>query len=376
MPRVSIIIPTYNSAQFIAQAVDSVLAQTYPDFEVIVVDDGSTDDTQSVLAPYSQRIRYIHQANKGPSAARNKGILAAWGDYILFLDSDDLIPPNKLELQIPPLEAHPDSGLVYSAWQHINENGTRIWGEMRPNKQGRVLKDLLRRSFYFPPGAAVIRRDCLAKVGTFDETIKGTEDTDMWLRIARAGYAFEYFDQPLFLYRVVKGSLSSNVTSQAQNEFAVLDKFFVDPDLPKDIRALKDEAYSMLHYEFGAKHYHSGDVELGRDHIRQASAICPSLSENKEWLLEWLAGYALGPTVEDPHRLLDLIFDNLPLEATTLRSLRRRAHARYHIAAAFSAYRNHRLKDVRQHVLPALIGDPFIIRNRGFVRIAAQSLLG
>ena len=376
MSQVSVVIPTYNSARFITQAVDSALAQTYSEVEVIVVDDGSVDDTQVVLADYAGQITYIYQENKGPSAARNTGIGAAQGDYLLFLDADDLVPANKLELQVSLLDAQTDLGLVYSGWQYISEDGTQVLGELRQKKQGLLLKELLLRTFFFPPGAAVIRRECFERVGLFDESLTNAEDTDMWMRIARAGYAFGYVDRILFQYRIVKGSQSANTTRQARNEFARLDKFFADPDLPEDIKALKADAYSALHCEFGARHYHAGEIELAQDHIRKAISISPSLAENKEWILEWIAGYALHPRVSDAHQLIDLIFDNLPPEATILRSLRRRAHGRYHVAAAFSEFQNQHIKGIRQHILPALIGDPSIIRNRGFIRIAVQALLG
>jgi glycosyltransferase involved in cell wall biosynthesis len=376
MPRVSIIIPTYNHARFVVQAVESALAQTYADLEVAVIDDGSTDHTPAVLAGYGPRINCIRQENRGLSAARNAGISAARGDYFLFLDADDLIPADKLELQVPVLEARPDLGLVYSGFQYINESGSQVLHEIRPQKQGHLLKELLCRTLFFPPGAAVVRRECLDRVGLFDESFPAAADTDMWIRIARAGYAFGYVDQPLFQYRVVQGSMSGHLANQARDEFARLDKFFADPDLPDDIRALEAKAYSVLHYEFGAKYYQAGEMEQGREHLRQAISICPSLASDTEWLLEWISGYVLGAHVDKPQRLIDAIFDNLPPEAMTLRSLRHRAYGRYHTAAAFSAYQNRQLKKIRPHVLPALTGDPSVIRNRGFVRIALQSLFG
>jgi glycosyltransferase involved in cell wall biosynthesis len=376
VPKASVIIPTYNHDRFVSQAVDSALAQTYPDVEVVVVDDGSTDQTRTQLAKYEGQIDYIYQENKGLSAARNAGILAARGDYFLFLDADDLVSSDKLELHVPLLEARPDFGLVYSGWKYIDEDNTQVLGEVRPGKQGQVLKDLLCRTLFFPPGAAVVRRECLDQVGLFDESCPAAADTDMWVSIARAGYAFGYVDRALCQYRVVKGSMSSNNANQARNEFARLDKFFADPDLPDDIKALEAEVYSILHYEFGAKCYHAGEVDLGQEHLRKAISTCPSLASDREWLLEWIAGYALGPHIEEPCRLIDLIFDNLPPEATTLRSLRRQAYGRYHTAAAFSAYQAYQFKKIRPHILPALRGDPSVIRNRGFLRIAVQSLFG
>lgn len=375
MPTVSIIIPTYNQDRFIAQTVESALAQTYPQTEVIVVDDGSADNTSAVLAEYGGRIRHIYQENKGQSAARNTGIAASRGQYLLFLDGDDLIPPHKLELHVALLDAHPEFGLVYSGFQYLSEDGTEILGEERPRKQGAVLEDLLRRTFTFPPGAAVIRRECLDRVGLFDEALKGPVDTDMYVRIAAAGYHFGYIEQPLLLYRVVRSSVSGDIEGMRRNEFGRLDKLFARPDLPDHIRALMGEAYAVMHYEFGAKCYHVGDIESAQEHLRQAIALCPALSENREWLLEWIAGYAHGPRVETPMQFIDALFAHLPPEAVTLKGLKRRAKGRYHVAAAFRDHWGRRYKGARAHIVPAITGDPSILRNRGFLRIAADSVI-
>jgi glycosyltransferase involved in cell wall biosynthesis len=127
MAKVSVIIPTYNRAHVICRAIDSVLAQTYPDYEIIVVDDGSTDQTAHVLSFYTDRIRYIYQANGGVSKAReNTGIKAAAGEYICFLDSDDAFLPNKLELQVGYLDNHPEIDVVLGGWQIIDDASGEI----------------------------------------------------------------------------------------------------------------------------------------------------------------------------------------------------------------------------------------------------------
>lgn len=148
---VSIIIPSYNNARYIVQAVESALAQTHPAVEVIVVDDGSTDATQQILAPYRSRIACLHQTNRGPAAARNAGLRIARGAYLLFLDSDDLLVPTSVAAKVSFLEQHPQYGLVYSAWKQINDDGSRVLGEVRPACQGDVLAALLRREFFFFP---------------------------------------------------------------------------------------------------------------------------------------------------------------------------------------------------------------------------------
>lgn len=374
MPRVSVVIATYNHASFVVQAVESVLSQTYPDTELIVVDDGSTDRTARLLDPYRGRIRYLYQQKQGVSAARNAGLSLAEGEYVLFLDADDWIPSEKLALQVQLLEEQLDLGLVYCGFQYVDERGTRSLGEMRPNKQGCLLEELLLRTVFFPPGAALIRRTCLERVGRFDESLSSAADTDLWARLAKAGFPFGYIDRILLYYRVVPGSMSSQVNRQAADEFARLDGFFANPGLSANIQALRARAYSALHCEFAAKHYHAGQIASGQDHMCRAIAAYPSLLSDQEWVLEWLAGFALGPRVEAPHDLLDSILNNLPPDAGAMRVLRRQAHGRYHVAAAFSACQSGRFEEVRSHIVPAIRWDPSILWNRGFVRIAAQSL--
>jgi glycosyltransferase involved in cell wall biosynthesis len=375
MPRVSVIIPTYNRARLVTQTIDSVLAQTYPDFEVIVVDDGSTDNTRAVLAHYGARIKYIYQENQGQPAARNKGLLASQGEYLLLLDSDDLVLLNKLELQASFLEAWPDFGLVYSGWQFINQVG-EILGEVRPNKQGQLLKDLLLRKFNFPIHAALVRRDCFDRAGLFDESLLRGDDADMWRRIAKAGYAFGCIEQPLIQYRIHQDGLYSSVSPQdIQCRFASLDKFFADPDLPDDIKALRAETYGVLHYETARRYYRAGKIDLGQEHLRKAIATHPPLSSNKEWLLDWITSPVADPRVTDPLQAINLILANLPAEATTLHSLRRRIRGRYHTKTIFYEYQKRRLKTIPRHILPAVLGDPSILRNRGFISISCQALM-
>lgn len=375
MTKVSVIIPSYNHGQFVVCAVESALAQTHPQVEIIVVDDGSTDDTRLRLSAYKDKIHYIYQPNKGLSAARNTGILAATGAYWMFLDADDWIHPRKLELQSHFLDSQPQYGLVYSAWNYVEEKTGQVLAQVRPDVHGDVLKKLLLRNFFFPPGAALVRRLCLDQAGLFDTSLTAAEDMDMWVRIAAAGYAFGYIDHPLFYYRVVRGSMSKNLANQSRNEFARLDKFFARPDLDADIRQLKDCAYGVIHFEYCTKYFRAGQVEQAQDHLRHAVALCPSLAADQNWILEWLAGFALAPQTHDPEALISLIFNNLPEEAAFLRPLRRRALGRYHAAAIFSEYRNRHFSGIPAHILPAIGGNPAILLNKGFWSILLQALL-
>ncbi len=190
---VSVVIPTYNSGRFIAQAIRSVLGQTYARYEVIVVDDGSTDETKDVLREFDGHSRYLYQDNRGPSAARNAGIRLARGEYICFLDADDIWAPNKLEVQLTFMEQHPDIGLVFSDEEEVSAEGdirpsllaqSRFYSDLVSQKP---LQDAFRKLLIencIPTSTVMVRKACFAKAGLFDESLMVVEDRDMWLRIA------------------------------------------------------------------------------------------------------------------------------------------------------------------------------------------------
>src|SRR5271165_3851874 len=201
--KVTALIPTYNCERYICDAVDSVLAQTYPVHEVIVVDDGSTDNTREVLASYGNRIRYIPQVNAGPPAARNNGMAHATGDLIALLDSDDLWTPEKLGKQMNFLEQHPDCGLVYTDMKTFDETGI-IEESVKISRNltlpsGRIFPQLFAETL-FQTSAVLIRKSCIDAVGGFDTSLRMGDDYEFFLRIARH-YELGYVDEPLVLYR-------------------------------------------------------------------------------------------------------------------------------------------------------------------------------
>jgi glycosyltransferase involved in cell wall biosynthesis len=207
---VSIIIPTYQSERFISDAIDSVLAQTFKDYEIIIIDDGSTDHTQEVLKKYSdlENIKLIWQSNQGPAAARNFGIKKSSGEYIAFLDADDIWLPNKLERQIHFLEKHPLIDLVYCDSYIFNEKCTKQKTRFEISRpySGKVLEKLFLLDF-IPFLTVVIRRSILNTVGLFDETVIGPEDYDLLLRICQTS-TIDFIHEPLAKYRVSSGQLT------------------------------------------------------------------------------------------------------------------------------------------------------------------------
>lgn len=210
MPKVSVIIPTYQRAHVVSQAIESVLAQTYRDYEIIVVIDGSTDNTEEVLARFGDKITVICQKNKGLAGARNTGIRASQGQYIAFLDDDDLWVSNKLEKQLAYFETNPTIGLVYSDGFFFNEKGVLPdkWTSVYPPPQIWHFLTLFERNVILV-STVVVRRECLDKVGLFDETLRSCEDYDLWLRIIEK-FSIYFLNEPLGFYRQSPNSLQSN----------------------------------------------------------------------------------------------------------------------------------------------------------------------
>ena len=215
MPEASVIIPTYNRATMVCEAIDSVFAQTYPDFEIVVVDDGSTDGTEQVLRKrYGDRIRYFYQENQGRAVARNRGIRMSTGEYLVFLDSDDWLLPRALEVQAGFLDRNPEVDVVYGDGYYCDAEGRRLQriAEERPAiPEDGLLAVMVLHNVVVATHSAMVRRRTLDLVGDpwFDEHLRGTEDADLWLRLAAAGARFASHAEPVCMYRLHGGNATS-----------------------------------------------------------------------------------------------------------------------------------------------------------------------
>ena len=301
-PVISVIIPTFNSADYIPQALDSVLNQTYRDFEIIVVDDGSTDHTQTVLAPYMPQIRYIWRENGGPSRARNAGIQAARGRYIAFLDADDLWVPTKLEVQAQVLDTRPEVGLVFGDTQVFDRERILVDSFLRQKRQYSALAAsptveqaflTLIRDNFIPTSTVMVRRQCIATVGMFDESLLSAEDKDLWLRIAmRFGIACI----PSVLER--KRSHGSNVSGNGDLavgcEITVMQKIMsmCAPD-SWECKAAIRRRLSILYFWRGYSCFDRGEMKDAR------KALAESLQRHfrREALLYYLASFLGGSLI-------------------------------------------------------------------------------
>ena len=185
MPKVSIILPVYNSAEFVEEALESIRQQTYRDYEVVVVDDGSQDQTGEIVKRYKDRFRYLFQEHGGPAKARNRGIRESTGKYIAFLDSDDLWLPTKLEKQADMMDRNPELDMVITENLCFNERGVFMpWmGKRKKLMEGDIAKNIFLHSWVVTP-TVMVKREVFDRVGLFEEELQLAEDDNMWVRIA------------------------------------------------------------------------------------------------------------------------------------------------------------------------------------------------
>jgi glycosyltransferase involved in cell wall biosynthesis len=274
-PSVSIIIPTYNHGHFVVFAVESALAQTCKNTEVLVIDDGSTDNTREVLTPFGDRITVIHQENRGLSAARNAGIRTARGAFIALLDADDLWLPEKLDAQMKVFAEYPDTGLVSCGNVSVDDQGREVSsGWIRGSAHFRF-RHVLSGNCVSGGSNAVIRRTCFETVGLFDETLRSSEDWDMWLRIARQ-YPVRFVPQVLTKIRVSPNSMSAakNADIMLSNELRVLGKLFADPTA-KVSAYDRGMAYASRYVAAAKAYREAGNRRAGGLYLRKAFRANP-----------------------------------------------------------------------------------------------------
>ena len=245
MPLISVIIPVYNSEKTIQETLKSVLNQTFSDFEIIVINDGSQDSTLDIISSLQDsRIKIFSYPNAGISASRNRGISHASGEFIAFLDHDDLWTPDKLESQLRALQENPQAAVAYSWVDLIDESSQFIRSYSRLSITGNVQAELLVSNFLKTASNPLIRKEALIQVGGFEQSICGPEDWDLFLRMA-AHYHFVAVPRSQVLYRMITGSASTNVFRQEAESLKVIDRAFTQA--PESLQHLKKRTLSNLY---------------------------------------------------------------------------------------------------------------------------------
>ena len=275
MATVSVIIPTYNHATFLPSALESVFAQTSHPLEVIVVDDGSTDETAEVLRAYEGRIRVLTQPNRGVAAARNGGAALASGELLAFLDADDAWHPAKLERQVACFGSEPSVGLVHCGVEEVDGRGRQLRTRL-DGMGGWVSPEMLRfRQGVILGGgsAAVIRRAAFLDVGGFDETLSTSADWDLYYRIARR-YPVGFVPEVLVRYRIHGGNMHRNLDVMSRDMLAACAKAFSEPD--PELQRLRRLAYGRLHAMLSGSFFQAGEYRQFARHALASVAVRPS----------------------------------------------------------------------------------------------------
>ena len=279
-PPVSVVVATFNHGRFVTDAIDSALGQTLAGVEVVVVDDGSTDATPTILARYGDRIRVVRQANRGLAAARNRGLAVARGTYIGFLDADDVVAPTKLTEQAGVLDESPRVGWTYCDVLIEDEtSGTTVTASAQfayrgRRLDGRLLPELIRGNF-IPAIAPLVRRSALDAAGRFDERLTALEDWDLWLRLALVAEA-RYVPRVLATYRLRAGGMSRDRTRMDENRFRVLDGFIRShPDTVESLGAAGRRVVADTHNWFGFEAYRRSDWAEATRRLRASVGAWP-----------------------------------------------------------------------------------------------------
>lgn len=325
-PKVSVIMPCYNQARFVGEAIQSVLNQTYQDFELIVVDDGSTDGSHDIVAAIGdRRIRYHYQSNQGLAAARNAALCLARGEFVAFLDADDLFLPEKLTLQVQALDNQPEVGLVAGGYLFVDELGKPL-AERRPwcYRPHLDLSTWLRDCPVIV-NAVLVRREWLKHVGGFDPALRRVEDWDLWLRMAYRGCRMVWTPHVVCAYRMHGEQMVRDGRSQKETTLAIMDKFFAQPDLPTELRRERQQAYAAAYLSGAFREYGADQVDSATQSLAKAIQLMPALmTGNIPPLTYTLISWAADAVTGDSTTFVDRVLGNLPASASRLRFLRQR----------------------------------------------------
>jgi len=384
-PLVSVIIPNYNHARFIGDAIQSVLDQTYKNFEVIVVDDGSTDNSREVISQFGDKLQCIYQKNAGLSAARNTGIKASEGSLIGVLDADDMYEPVFLETLVGELQANPDADGVYCGYQFVDERNNLLPQiENRPVPSDELHTALLDGNF-FVPESIFLRRHVYDTVGLFDEALRACEDWDVWLRATKK-FKIIHSHEILARHRILAGSMSTDPLRMLTARLTVLSKHVGEEPIVSG-SSVAHRAYGRAYLGSCVEYVQYGNADRAYECFQKLAKIYPTL------LTEVDTFYQLGCGAQPKGSMGDLSSLNvressLPLlemmqkllaDARTSRevkSMGRLVYAKMYFSLGLLAYGARDFTEAQRNFMQAILKDFGSVFNRQLVSLWVKSLLG
>jgi glycosyltransferase involved in cell wall biosynthesis len=390
---VSFVIPNFNHARYLGDAIRSALAQTHGAIEVIVVDDGSTDDSRSVAAEFGDRIRYIYQRNAGLSAARNTGVQAAQGDYIALLDADDLVEPDYALRLLEALAATPGADGAYCGFRFVDQDGqplSRVEQRLTPPEE---LYGALLNGNYWVPESLLAHRSLYLAMGEFDTDLRACEDWDVWLRFSRS-YKLVGIADVLIRYRVVVGSMSSDPRRMLDNRLTVLAKH-LGPQPPAGGVSRTHSAYAHAYFRTALEYYQYGDEDAAYTYLLAGARLYPALLLDHATYYELACSEQTRGSQGDVQQLdvarrqayLRGLVDRLAFEPgvgapppngdpTGAGSLQSRMQARALWAIALLNYQSGASTAARTALMDAARLDPTLLRQKSFGAALLRSTAG
>lgn len=379
---VSVVIPAYNQAKYLIEAIESVLAQSHKDYEIIVVDDGSTDGTPNVVKHFTDDIRYIQQGNQGLAGARNTGILAAKGELIGLLDADDLWLPNYLDSMVAFTNLHPEAAVYYCCAQSMDSEGNKLpqvfGGPIVPAEK---LYETILRADFLIPSTIMMRKSVVKAAGLFDPSFRRLQDGELWIRLLKENIRFSGLSEVLVRYRIHSTSLSNDPTGGQKAMMALTEKHFgTDDGQPKTWPADKRRAYG------GAYRYHvltsiqrQNDWKAAGSFFRMGLLADPTLSTDLDLFYELAHGNQpvahrgtsyrvdLEHNANNLSKMLGDVFNSS--DALELEIIRKRTYGTANYGLGLAAYNfNERMLSRRFFMnalfyRPDLWGDRLIVGN-------------
>lgn len=381
--KVSFVVPNYNHARYVGAAIESALAQTHRAIEIVVVDDGSSDDSRHVLMAYGDRIRAIFQANAGLSAARNAGVRAATGDCIALLDADDLVDATYAERLLAALAAAPGADGAYCGFRFVDQEGRPLPRVERRVVEPDALYGALLNGNFWVPESPLIRRHCYAACGEFDTGLRACEDWDVWLRFSRH-YRLVGIPDVLIGYRVVTGSMSSNPQRMVENRLAVLHKQLGAPPTQPGTSAAH-RAYANAWLRSAVEYLQAGDTAAAYGCLAAGGRLHPPLLGERATYAELAQSSQMRGSEGQPQQQIPaqraLLFDWMERLAgdeilgSDTRSRQPQWQAQALWAVAELHYRAGERSMARAALLDALQLDPRLGRQRPFAGLLARTFV-
>jgi glycosyltransferase involved in cell wall biosynthesis len=390
MIKVSVIIPTYNRRDYLKEALDSVLWQSFRDFEIIVIDDGSNDGTREMIQEvYGSSIKYIWQENQGESVARNRGLEAAQGEYIALLDSDDRWLKEKLTKQVKYLNENPIPGMVYSQAWIIDGTGKRIEGDpwgIELYNDGIDLESLVFNNRISGPSSTLIRRSVINKVGEFDSNIRYGEDWDLWLRIAKH-FGIALIEEPMVEVRRHRNS-QCYFPSRDINKFRLVDHLSI---IEKAISSwpnssterLKERAFAHQYSQAFLAEAAVGNFQSAKENLQTTFELAPEALHDTNSFGRFIVnnGAIIAQEAGTGDFRPTIIFVNWVLNELESVGIKdnyfyKSVWAEVYAMLGFLSYKNDNIPQARNFFLNSIWYNPRFLGNLGIISVLVQSVFG